>query len=63
MLAVCIFFPHQNQNIEVEIFMWVRKSEFDKGLDQVLFKTVKSWVEEKWPFKKSVTLEESKTNF
>jgi len=32
--------------------MWVRKSEFEKGLDPILFKTVKKWIQEKWPFKK-----------
>lgn len=49
----CVYiFPPTKASFEVEVYMWVRKSEYDKGLDPILFKTVKQWVEEKWPFKK-----------
>ena len=33
-----------------QIYLWVRKSEFDRGLDRVLFKAVKEWVRKSWPF-------------
>ena len=32
--------------------MWVRQSEFDKGLDEILFQTVKEWIKNDWPFEK-----------
>jgi len=49
----CLYiFPSRNPDNEVDVYMWVRKSEFDKGLDPILFKTVKDWITEKWPFKK-----------
>ena len=51
-LGCMYIFPSSKSNYEVDVFMWVRKSEFDKGLDPILFKTVKEWIESKWPFKK-----------
>jgi len=51
-LGCMYIFPSQSQNFEVDVFMWVRKSEFDKGLDPILFNTVKDWIAKKWPFKK-----------
>ena len=49
----CVYiFPSRNQKFEADVYMWVRKSEFDKGLDPILFTTVKNWIGEKWPFKK-----------
>lgn len=53
-LGCMYIFPSRDPNFEadIDIFMWVRKSEFDKGLDPILFKTVKNWITSKWPFKK-----------
>lgn len=36
----------------VSVTMWVRSSVLDKGLDAILFKTVKQWLKEKWPMEK-----------
>lgn len=48
----CVYiFPSRDKNFEADVFCWVRKSEFDKGLDPILFEIVKSWIKEKWPFK------------
>jgi hypothetical protein len=30
--------------------MWVRQSEYDLGLDEILFQTVKVWIDAVWPF-------------
>ena len=30
--------------------MWVRQTEYDRGLDNILFNTVKAWVKSDWPF-------------
>jgi len=49
----CIYiFPSSNPEFEVDVFMWIRKSEFDKGLDPILFNTVKDWIKKNWPFKR-----------
>ena len=34
------------------IFMWVRQTEHEKGLDETLFHTVRDWINENWPFRK-----------
>ena len=51
-LGCMYIFPSSKPDYEVDVFMWVRKSEFDKGLDPILFKTVKGWLNSTWPFKK-----------
>ncbi|MHA1112268.1 MAG: GNAT family N-acetyltransferase [Promethearchaeota archaeon] len=30
--------------------MWVRQTEYEKGLDEILFQTVKDWIKTDWPF-------------
>ena len=32
--------------------MWVRASELENELDDILYKTVKQWISEDWPFKR-----------
>lgn len=50
----CVYiFPSRSPDFEADVFMWVRQSEFDKGLDSILFNTVKSWIVDKWPFNKT----------
>jgi len=34
------------------VFMWVRQTEYDRGLDKVLFHTVRDWINADWPFRK-----------
>jgi hypothetical protein len=34
------------------VYLWVRQSELDNGLDNILFETVKDWVKREWPFGK-----------
>jgi hypothetical protein len=34
------------------VFMWVRHTEYDKGLDETLFNTVRNWINADWPFRK-----------
>jgi len=49
----CIYIePSNNPNYEAEIFLWVRQSEVENGLDEHLFDSVKNWIAEKWPFEK-----------
>jgi RimJ/RimL family protein N-acetyltransferase len=47
----CIYInPSSDKDTDAEVYMWVRQSEFDKGLDPILSETVKTWLEETWPF-------------
>jgi L-amino acid N-acyltransferase YncA len=36
---------------DASVVMWVRQMEYDKGLDEILFQTVKQWIRTIWPFK------------
>lgn len=49
----CVYiFPTDKFDYEAEVYMWVRKSVYDEGSDQVLYEAVKKWIAEKWPFNK-----------
>jgi hypothetical protein len=49
----CIYIePSSNSNYEAMVYLWVRQSEVESGLDQHLFETVRTWISEKWPFQK-----------
>ncbi len=48
----CVYIsPTRKRGYDASISLWVRKSEFDKGLDPILFSAVKEWVAKEWPFK------------
>lgn len=48
----CIYIiPPTRGDYDAEVWLWVRKELIDK-LDQKLFRTVKKWLNEYWPFKK-----------
>jgi len=47
----CVYIdPSRKKGYDAEVNLWVRKSEFDKGLDPILFDAVKQWMKDKWPF-------------
>lgn len=47
----CIYiFPSDRQNVDVEVYCWIRASEAD-NLDQKLFAVIQNWLKEVWPFK------------
>lgn len=47
----CVYInPSKNTRFDAAVFMWVRKSELEKGLDEKLFTSVKTWLKESWPF-------------
>ena len=48
----CVYIhPTYKKDFDAVVYLWVRKSEYDKGLDPILFDAVKSWIEKEWPFK------------
>jgi hypothetical protein len=47
----CLYInPPQRIDADAEVHMWVRQSEYDRGLDAVLFQTVRDWMAASWPF-------------
>ena len=49
----CVYIdPPETTNSDAVVVMWVRQIEHDKGLDEILFNTVRNWISSDWPFKK-----------
>jgi hypothetical protein len=47
----CVYInPVESSGIDASVRMWVRQSEFDKGLDPILFEEVQKWISSEWPF-------------
>jgi len=47
----CVYiFPSNNQNYEVDVYTWVKESY--KNFDKQLYKQIKEWMYNTWPFKK-----------
>jgi hypothetical protein len=47
----CIYInPPRRADADAKVRMWVRQCEYDKGLDGVLFREVKHWIDASWPF-------------
>jgi len=42
--------PPRRTDADAEVHMWVRQSEYDRGLDEVLFQAVRDWMGSAWPF-------------
>jgi RimJ/RimL family protein N-acetyltransferase len=49
----CVYIdPPETTDSDAVVVMWVRQTEYDKGLDEILFNTVRNWISSDWPFKK-----------
>jgi RimJ/RimL family protein N-acetyltransferase len=47
----CVYVnPARRTDAEAEVYMWVRQSEYDQGLDAILFQDVQRWISSTWPF-------------
>ena len=47
----CVYIlPPRFTDAGAEVFLWVRKSAYDEGLDSVLFEAVRAWLKNVWPF-------------
>ena len=51
-LGCMYIYPSDNPNYDAMVIMWIRQSEVTNGLDEILFSTVKKWIQDKWPFEK-----------
>jgi hypothetical protein len=48
----CIYVnPTRKRGFDAEVYLWVRQSELESGLDDRLFDTVIEWLDERWEFK------------
>jgi len=49
----CVYIdPSETADSDAVVVMWVRQTEYDKELDEILFKTVRDWIRSDWPFRK-----------
>lgn len=49
----CVYIdPCPKQGYDAEVYLWVRQSTFEDGLDPVLFQTIREWISHDWPFEK-----------
>ena len=49
----CLYIePSTKIDYDAEVYMWVRQSEVQSGLDKHLFETTQKWINTIWPFKK-----------
>ena len=47
----CVYInPTEREGADAVANMWVRQSEYDQGMDPVLFQTVRDWLVSSWPF-------------
>ena len=47
----CVYiYPFRKGGYDAEATMWVRSDMLDSGLDEELYKTVRSWITKDWPF-------------
>ena len=47
----CVYInPPRGYPVDARVYLWVRQSAYDQGLDSILFRTVKAWLDECWPF-------------
>ena len=54
-LLGCVYIdPPTKKECDAEVYLWVRTSELEHGLDEELYSTVKQWIVEVWPFKNVV---------
>lgn len=50
-LLGCVYVdPPCKQNSDAEVYLWVRQSELESGLDDILYQTVREWIKGVWPF-------------
>ena len=51
----CVYInPPRGYPVDARVYMWVRQSAYERGLDPILFRTVKRWIDERWPFEKVI---------
>lgn len=52
--GVFYIYPSPKKDHDAAIYLWVKKSDPDDGLGELIFDFVQKWIAEKWPFKNPV---------
>ncbi len=48
----CVYiYPSKTVKYDADVDLWIRESELKNGLDELLYQTVRDWLEAKWSFK------------
>jgi len=48
----CVYInPPETADSDAVVVMWVRQTEYDKRLDEILFNGVRDWISSIWPFR------------
>ena len=48
----CVYIdPTHKIGYDAEVYLWVRESEIENGLNSILYDALKKWIEKEWPFK------------
>lgn len=51
----CVYInPPRGYPVDARVYLWVRQSAYDQGLDPLLFQAVKEWINTAWPFANAV---------
>jgi hypothetical protein len=51
----CLYiYPSTNEDYDAKVYIWVRKSAYEEGLDPIVFAELQKWIEDEWPFKRVV---------
>ncbi|HYF81803.1 MAG TPA: GNAT family N-acetyltransferase [Clostridia bacterium] len=49
----CVYIdPSHVKEYDAEVYLWVRQSELERGLEEHLFQTAQKWLDEVWHFKR-----------
>jgi hypothetical protein len=49
----CVYIdPPETTDSDAVVVMWVRQTEYDRGLDEILFDSVRDWISSIWPFRR-----------
>ena len=51
-LGCCYIYPSENQEVEVEVFYWIRQNLLETGLEDYLGEVLKRWLKTDWPFER-----------
>lgn len=47
----CVYIqPSEKKTFDAQVDLWARSNKVEEGFEELLFKTVKKWVSEKWSF-------------
>lgn len=50
---LCVYIsPTKKRDYDAELVLWNKKSEYETGLDPILFEAVQQWIDQDWSLQK-----------